>query len=1078
MPAANVLTGFVHRLRRAAGDGPTDGELLARFADRRDETAFADLVGRHGRLVLGVARRHLPDRQAAEDVVQLTFLALARQASRLGRTTSLVNWLFTVALRQARLARRRTARRTSLLRRLANPAASPDPLAEVSGRELLTVIDDELARLPAEYRLPLLLCALEGLSRDEAALRLGWPTGSVKGRLERGRELLRTRLAARGLTVPAVLAGGLLVNSAGAMPAGLVREMTRAAIAMSSAAAPVKMLIAIAVVLTALGVGTGVALLPGGQPTPKANPPVLTAAGQVAPQPRVDAEGVPLPPGVLARLGSSRMRHPGNVYRIEFAPDGRSLVSAGWDGIRVSDAVTGKLLHFFPTSDKSSLLSVIDSAGGRELLTFWRGEPSSIRVLDAASGRELRRLDIEEGQVQSATISPSGRLVAVAFPDSKTVRVYDTNTGKERFRLSTTFQVGRGIAFTPDDRTLAVAELGASFHLYDATTGAVTADIKTDGTQGLFFTFSSNGSILATLTLPITGLATDINLWDVPSRKLLRRISGPNVLSTMHVAFSPDGSMLAGTNRNKDVVIWETATGKEICTFPCQPVTRMSAFSPDSRTLAVASNHGTITLWDVATGKLLPASAEPIIGVFNLRFVDDGRRLLGAADRTLAWNVAAASEVRGYAAAPAHSGQFLVSPDERQMATLRTQGTDHAIDLWNASSGELIRTFPGKAQFWPAAFTPDSRRIVASDTNKEIHVFDVTTGDKLGTLIGHSGSPSRLVVSPDGRRLASATGAGRAGDFVRLWDLDAFREARRLEPRGLAVFDMAFSADGRFLVAAGGTNPGGAGDRGEIRIWDVDSGREVRSIAGDSGYVDCVAFSPDGKTIAAASFSAFRLWETATGTERHRFIGHTGAVHALAFSPDGRTIAASSPDAPVYLWDIHGRSDPQPQPTANDLNQCWTDLAVPHAAVSFRAIRRLIAAPDAAITLLRDRLKPASPIDEGLVKQLIAQLDSPKFADRQAAAKELDAVADRAADQLRTTLTKTKSAEVRQALQTILDRLDVATPETLRALRSVEVLEQIGSPAAREQLKALAGGAAGATLTRAAAEALKRLGLP
>src|SRR5205814_4117695 len=108
-------------------------------------------------------------------------------------------------------------RQLAALGRVPGPTPPADALAEVSGRELVTIIDDELARLPAAYRLPLLLCAVEGLSREEAARRLGWPAGSVKGRLERGRELLRTRLAKRGLTMPAVLTSGLLTTPAEAL---------------------------------------------------------------------------------------------------------------------------------------------------------------------------------------------------------------------------------------------------------------------------------------------------------------------------------------------------------------------------------------------------------------------------------------------------------------------------------------------------------------------------------------------------------------------------------------------------------------------------------------------------------------------------------------------------------------------------------------------------------------------------------------------------------------------------------------------------------------------------------------------
>src|SRR5205085_10833546 len=111
------------------GDTSSDMELLARYRHSRDESAFAAIMQRHGGLVLGVARRQLADRQQAEDVFQATFLALARQSARLGQPQSLVNWLYTVALRLARKAQVRAARRTAHHRLLTPPGPSPDPLA-------------------------------------------------------------------------------------------------------------------------------------------------------------------------------------------------------------------------------------------------------------------------------------------------------------------------------------------------------------------------------------------------------------------------------------------------------------------------------------------------------------------------------------------------------------------------------------------------------------------------------------------------------------------------------------------------------------------------------------------------------------------------------------------------------------------------------------------------------------------------------------------------------------------------------------------------------------------------------------
>jgi hypothetical protein len=349
----------------------------------------------------------------------------------------------------------------------------------------------------------------------------------------------------------------------------------------------------------------------------------------------------------------------------------------------------------------------------------------------------------------------------------------------------------------------------------------------------------------------------------------------------------------------------------------------------------------------------------------------------------------------------------------------------------------------------------------------------VAAGQPLATLTGHGSWVGWLAVSPDGRWLASASLNGNF--IVRLWDLTTYKEVWQIKHRLTSVNAAAFSPNGRLLVTLSGER-NRPGDHSEAHWWDVVTGRELRSFAGIAGWATVVAFAHDGRSFVTGGYGTPpRLWEVASGSERHQFTGHAEEIDSLAFAPDGHTLAGSSPEAPVYLWDIYGRSEPQWQPTADELNQCWTDLAAADAAAAFRSIRRLIAASDVAIALLRDRLKPVPPPDAEEVRHLIAKLNSPKFADRQAAAKELETIANRAADLLRVTLAETKSAEMRQALQAILDRLDAVTPETLRAFRAVEVLEQIGSPAARELLKALAGGAPGATLTRAAAEALKRI---
>src|SRR5262245_11967987 len=181
----------LHRLAAAPASEVSDGHLLERFCRAGEAAAFEALVRRHGPLVLGVCRRVLRDGHAAEDAFQATFLILLRRARALDGRRSLSNWLYTVAYHVALRARADAARR-----RRTEGAARPPVLADTQDeflwRELQPVLDEELGRLPEHYRAPVVLCYLEGRTNEEASGLLGWPVGTVKSRLARARDLLRT----------------------------------------------------------------------------------------------------------------------------------------------------------------------------------------------------------------------------------------------------------------------------------------------------------------------------------------------------------------------------------------------------------------------------------------------------------------------------------------------------------------------------------------------------------------------------------------------------------------------------------------------------------------------------------------------------------------------------------------------------------------------------------------------------------------------------------------------------------------------------------------------------------------------
>ena len=199
-----VVDQLRHLFEGRSVAGASEWQLLRRYLEGRDEVAFGAIVARHGPMVLGVCRRLLADARDVEDAFQATFVILARKGGTLGEGDPVAHWLYGVARHVALKARASAARR----RRLEGSArpvevARPD---EPSGRDLAGVIDQELARLPAKYRAPVVLCYLEGQTHEEAARNLGWPLGTVKGRLARARHLLKGRLSRRGIAPGGMIA--------------------------------------------------------------------------------------------------------------------------------------------------------------------------------------------------------------------------------------------------------------------------------------------------------------------------------------------------------------------------------------------------------------------------------------------------------------------------------------------------------------------------------------------------------------------------------------------------------------------------------------------------------------------------------------------------------------------------------------------------------------------------------------------------------------------------------------------------------------------------------------------------------
>jgi RNA polymerase sigma factor (sigma-70 family) len=1091
VPPARLL----QQLRGLSGrDGlaPADAVLLARFARGRDEGAFAALVGRHGPMVLRLCRRVLADPHAADDAFQATFLVLARRAGALLRPQALAGWLYGVAYRVARRARAVAARRREVpVADLVVPDRRPDPLAELSARDLLAVVDEEVRWLPQAYRLPVLLCCVEGLSQEEAARRLGWTPGSVKGRLERGRARLHTRLVRRGLALPAALAAVEVARGAAAeVPAGLAAATVRAAPAFAAgrgvagtgvppraallaqaglaALTPARALLMAALLL----LGPGLALTGAGlfaRRAAVAPEPPAPAAPAAEARARADRYGDPLPEGALFRLGTSRFLHAGAVRAIAFADNDRVIVSAGDDHlIRLWDAATGKELRQLP-GHQGLIYALAVSPDGKYLASA--GSDRAIRLWGLASGKELRRLEGHRDEVNAVAFSPDGRLLASGGND-KTLRLWDVEAGRELRQCAEIPGRVCSVEFFPDGRRLAAGSYDGGTGLWEVASGKRLGGIGA-APRALCVAVSPDGARLA------TAHETRACLWEVAGGRLLHEITSQS-RDLDRVAFSPDGKVLAAAGLGGSIRLLDPATGRER-----QPLsasvssgTVALAFSHDGKRLASGGFGGRVYLWDVAGGRQVypfEGHAYPITAV---AFAPDGKALAtGSYDRTVRlWGLSTGRErhrLAGYRGWGPASVVFAPGG----LAVVAQAAEDNGIRRWDTTTGRELPARLGQnrtAQVLGVA--RDGRLLAALSHQRKVRVWEVATGKEVLAVPG-PGELDHLALSPDGRFLGcrsfSKGGPPDRVEVLSAWDLATGKELRPLTGRRVPLGSpFAFSPDGDTLAAEG--------ENRWVYLWDVRSGARRGRLAvrmEERDWLSALVYSPDGRLVASGhATGSVRLWEVATGEEVRCWRGHRARVFGLAFAPDGRTLASGSEDATALVWDVAGR----PAPLARgELESLWSDLGG-DAGRAQRTIWRLVAAGDTAVPLLGRRLRGLE--DEWRargrrVEALLAALDRDEFAERERATAELRRLGRLAEPALRRALAGRPSAEARRRIQGLLDGLEDGAwpPDVIQGGRALAALEHIGTLEARKTLKELAQGPADARLTREAKAALERL---
>ncbi len=693
MPTSPMNSVLQHLRSAVLPEGPewTDAQLLDAFVDRREPAALEGLLRRHGPMVWGVCRRILGNHHDAEDAFQAAFLVLVRRAATVQPRQMVGNWLHGVARQTALKARAARARRRTTE---AEQTTMPEPAVRGQdlGNDLQPLLDEELSRLPAHYRLVIVLCDLEGLTRQEAARRLGCPGGTVASRLVRARALLARRLARRGLTVTgAGLASELARQAAAAaVPASLLSPtlegVTTGGVSAAAAALAEGVLDAMSftklpaltcLLLAALLVGGGVLTCRGVSPTSPA----------AAAPPR----GAPARPPVIREL----------------------IEQLGDDNFRKREAAEKRLVAIGEPA-LELLLGAIKESTDAEVRRRAR------RVLRAIPRRPLEEIRHFEGQpanngilsIQRVVVTPDGLRAVTGGGNG--LRTWDLGTGKLLRVFSEKDYAYAALAVSADGKRLILGG-GHVAHVFDLKTGKPVRLLHdgrpVDGVEGTCIdglALSPDGKRAAGGTWRTKAdwrggarvWQLSLRVWDVQTGKELRQFAGVTD-AVRCLAWSPDGRFLAaghsadlrracpGTLR-----LWDVGTGKEIKTFHGHqaPISSV-AFSPDGQRLLTSGSYDhTVRLWEVRTGKQLkrftgtaPALADriPFTTFEHAAFTPDGKRVLACGNehdpRVRLWDVATGEQL--HESAPVAKGFFCLAalPDNHHCVTT---GGDGVVRLW------------------------------------------------------------------------------------------------------------------------------------------------------------------------------------------------------------------------------------------------------------------------------------------------------------------------------------------------------------------------------------------------------------
>ncbi|MSQ93431.1 MAG: DUF1513 domain-containing protein [Gemmataceae bacterium] len=683
-------------------------------------------------------------------------------------------------------------------------------------------------------------------------------------------------------------------------------------------------------------------------------------------------------------------------------------------------------------------------------------EEADIVLYEIEGGKELRRYAGLVGTASALAFSPDGKLLAsgkVPIDVKKkltiVVVVWDALKGDKLKEFDQAGKQVRNFTFLPDNKTL-LGQVGARMIAWDAKAGVRLP--KLDQSVGSSYAIDSAGKTLATTDGPkVMEFGSDKVLHEFDTSTLIR-----------HLAMSGDGKLLAACpsrfeSASPRLLLWDLTTGKEQTTPEAhRHYVDAVAFSHDGKTIATAANvEGVARVWDARSAKLLHTlnletlKARSSGGPRSRRTLTDG--LAFSVDRPeifiggQRWDLTTGKPIElkaddDFRFEQTNSYRAVLTADGRRAASFLN---GHALLFWNPATAKTIQRLE------PAGKT--------------------SYGEWSSVVFS-----GKLAITGKWFLPRKQDGEDPLADTLHVWDIAAGKSVKSFRPSPTPIVRLMLSPDAETLAVIGFPN--------RLELWHLPSGRLLREMyladienLPRTVSLPTLAFAPHGQWFAFAHLEGETvLLETMTGKEINVLKGHRGYVSGLAFSPDSRRLLSGGRDTTALVWSLMPASPALPA-NWKDAEKLWLDLggSPEHA---YRVVWPLLADPKRAIEVLAKRLEADGGATDKEITLLVANLAAPKFAQRDVAIRRLKQIGPRSFPALEQALKKAPDLETARRIQELLKTVETSlTPETLRDLRGLQILELLATPESRQVLAQVAAGDASAAKTRLAQSALERL---